>query len=235
MWGCANKIGWRCDGKHSELTKLACCSPFPFPPLFIWYFRMLFHTQTASLKRQYSCTSTWGEMLNYKEVSLTYKKEREWVKEGTLKGGGEKFRAWRIEHTATFHHQNSNEQLLRKKKSPEPCRFVSEGEKPVVRSNRPLIFLSCIKETILLGWYTREQALLIFTVYLMLFANVYMHLSGICPRLLFSIVHEYKAPLLSQYCVCACRKNYNILLFWQGFPGCHKPPEVATSGWSQSS
>lgn len=55
-----------------------------------------------------------------------------------------------------------------KKKGPEPCQFVSQGEKPAVRSNRPLIFLSCIKGTILLGGYTGEQALLIFTVYLIL-------------------------------------------------------------------
>ena len=55
----------------------------------------------------------------------------------------------------------------KKKKSPELCRFVSEGEMQTVRSNRPLIFLSCIKGTVLLGGYAGEQALLIFTVYLM--------------------------------------------------------------------
>lgn len=116
------------------------------------------------------------------------REQKELEKAGTPRGGAEKFRAWGIEQTATFHHQNSNKQLLRKKKKkkkkcPEPCRFVSEGEKPAVRSNRPLIFLSCIKETILLGGYAGEQALLIFTVYLVLSSNVYIHLGGISRRI----------------------------------------------------
>lgn len=50
----------------------------------------------------------------------------------------------------------------KKRKSPEPCRFVSKGEKSAVRSNRPLILVSCIKGTILLGRYVGEQAPLIF-------------------------------------------------------------------------
>lgn len=65
----------------------------------------------------------------------------------------------------------------KKKEKTEPCRFVSKGEKPVVRSNRPLIFLSCTKGATLLGGYESEYALLPFTVYLMLFSNVYISLS----------------------------------------------------------
>lgn len=133
-------------------------------------------------------------------------KKRAWlervklVKERTPKGGAEKFRAWGIEQTATFHHQNSNKQLFRKGgKKTEPCRFVSEGEKPVVRSNRPLIFLSCIKRSSLLGGYASERALLIFTVYLVLFANIYIHLSKIHPTM-----HDTEKPLSFDTIVFLC-------------------------------
>lgn len=55
-----------------------------------------------------------------------------------------------------------------KKKSPELCRFVSEGEKSAARSNRPLIFPSCIKGEgdALWGGRAGEAALLAFAVYL---------------------------------------------------------------------
>lgn len=54
----------------------------------------------------------------------------------------------------------------REKKEPELCRFVSEGEKSAARSNRPLIFLSCIKGSALWGGRAGEAALLMFAVYL---------------------------------------------------------------------
>ncbi len=101
-----------------------------------------------------------------------------------------KGRSWEIQSMRDWTDCNISSSKLqqaaiqeKKEKSSEPCRFVSEGEKPVVRSNRPLIFLSCIKGTILLGGYAGEHARLIFTVYLMLSANVYIHLHGICPKI----------------------------------------------------
>lgn len=101
-----------------------------------------------------------------------------------------KGRSWEIQSMRDWTDCNissSKLQLFKKEKkkrrSPEPCRFVSEGEKPAVRSNRPLIFLPCIKGTILLGGYAGEQALLIFTVYL---TNVYIHLHGISPKIHFA-------------------------------------------------
>lgn len=70
--------------------------------------------KTAAHPDANSLTS-WGEILNREEeVNQTW--ESELVKEGTPKGGAEKFRAWAIEQTATFHHQNSNKKLFRRRK-----------------------------------------------------------------------------------------------------------------------
>lgn len=54
----------------------------------------------------------------------------------------------------------------RRGRSPELCRFVSEGEKSAARSNRPLIFPSCVKGSALWGGRAGEAALLTFAVYL---------------------------------------------------------------------
>lgn len=130
--------------------------------------------------------------------------------------------AWGIEQTATFHHQNFNKQLLREKKSPELCQFVSEGEKPAVRSNSPLIFLSCIKWTVPSGRFAGEQYLLIFTVYLMVSPNVYKNPWGITAKIQ---LHMDTKPLCFAIImsVSACQTNYSILFLSHGFHRCHKP------------
>lgn len=118
MGECGNKIGWGCDGKHLELTKLAYCSPFRSIVTFICF--LLSHTSAFSSIRKLPAWS-YNQMQKavhpHKARSWTMKKKKTWEREGTLKGGAEKFRAWGIEQTATFHHQNSNKQLFRKKKA----------------------------------------------------------------------------------------------------------------------
>lgn len=136
-------------------------------------------------------------MLNFKEGSLTWESK-------TGKRKNTKGRSWEIQSMRDWTDCNISSSKLQQaaiqkggKKKTEPCRFVSEGEKPVVRSNRPLIFLSCIKRSSLLGGYASEQALLIFTVYLVLFANIYIHLSKIHPTM-----HDTEKPL-----------SFNIIVF----------------------
>lgn len=111
-------------------------------------------------------------------------------RERTGNRGNTKGRSWEIQSTRGLNRLQhfiiktpTSSYWEEKKWSPEPCRFVSEGEKSTVRSNRPLIFLSCIKGTILLGGYAGEQALLIFTVYLVLCTNIYIHLCGTSPKI----------------------------------------------------
>lgn len=128
MWVCGNKIGWECDAKHLQLTKLPHCSPFPSVITFISSRYILlspfpfshtsaFYTQTASLKHIQMQIAAHPHMrwdLELWRRSMPDLKDR--TGKRTPKGGAEKFRAWVIEQTATFHHQNSNEQLFRKKK-----------------------------------------------------------------------------------------------------------------------
>lgn len=97
----------------------------------------------------------------------------------------------------------------------EPCRFVSEGEKSAVRSNRPLIFLSCIKGTTL-GGCAGEQALLIFSVYLMLFTNVCTLLLGTSPNPKYTIQASVlhcrwrQSPPRHWFCLCRIIGNTDV-------------------------
>lgn len=230
MGVCGNKIGWECYGTHKEWTKLAYCSPFCDIVSFKYVHSPLFSSPNFLYTNCQPDTkpdenSHRGEILNHEEISQTW--ERKMVKEGTLKGGAEKFRARGIEQTATFHHQNSNKQLFRKKKCPEPCRFVSEGEKPAVRWNRPLIFLSCRKGNHTLGkihrWTSSSY------IHCLSYAlcqcihtppwNKSQNTLGFSPPIAFG----NKTLLLLFYCVCACQKSYSILFLWQGFRGFHNP------------
>lgn len=132
-------------------------------------------------------------------------RERESGKRRNTKG-----RSWErasgIEQPATFHHQKSNKQLFRKKRSPEPCRFVSEGEKPAVRSNRPLIFLSCIKGTTLgrIRWWTSSSYIhcLSYALCQCIHVPPWNQSQNILCRLLFRIANGYKTLVLWLYCVC---------------------------------
>lgn len=193
--------------------------PFPLFP----YLCFLLHTQTASLKHiqmQIAAHPHTRWDLELWRRSMPDLKDR--TGKRTPKGGAEKFRAWVIEQTATFHHQNSNEQLFRKKKRAlNRVDLFQRVKSQRWGSNRPLIFLSCIKGTILLGGYAGEQACLIFTVYLMLPANVYIYLIGISPQkhhaCFVSPMHMDTKPLRfsSIVSVCACQEDYSIFFPWK--------------------
>lgn len=135
-------------------------------------------------------------------------KKRAWLERVKLvkERKNTKGRSWEIQSMRDWTDCNISSSKLQQaaiqkggEKKTEPCRFVSEGEKPVVRSNRPLIFLSCIKRSSLLGGYASERALLIFTVYLVLFANIYIHLSKIHPTM-----HDTEKPLSFDTIVFLC-------------------------------
>lgn len=78
--------------------------------------------------------------------------------------------------------------------------------------------------------------LYLFTVYLMLSTNVYIHPRGSGPKIHYtsfcsSLQIEGKALVLWFYHVF--QKNYSISSLLQGFPGCHKPTEMTKCGLTQ--
>lgn len=97
----------------------------------------------------------------------------------------------------------------KKKRSPELCRFVSEGEKSAARSNRPLIFPSCIKGSALWGGRAGEAALLIFVVCLA--PRLRWHIHTYVRRCrLCSAARRHKAAILRAF-HRAFHRNYSVL------------------------
>lgn len=172
-----------------------------------------------------SLTSTWGEILNREEeVNQTW--ERELVKEGNTKGRNwesQSMRDWTDCNISSSKLQQAAIQM--EKKSPEPCQFVSEGEKPAVRSNRPLIFLSCIKGNHTLGricWWTSTSYIhcLSYTLCQCIHTPQWNQSQNTLCRLLFPTAYMDTKPLCFRSIVlsiCACQKNYSILFLWQDF------------------
>lgn len=131
-----------------------------------------------------SRTSTRGDIFNVKTKWARLAREREsWQKREHREElrNSEHERLNRLKHFIIKPPTSSYSEKRR-----EPCQFVSEGGKPAVRSKSPLIFLSCIKGTVLMRGYSVEQALRICTVYLILPASVYTHLGGISPKIHFA-------------------------------------------------
>lgn len=107
--------------------------------------------------------------------------------------------------------------------SPELCRFVSEGEKSAARSNGPLIFLSCIKGSVLLGRMCRWTSssyihCLSYALFQCIDTPPWNQLrKKYAVQASVSSPHKETKPLYFGF-YCAFQKNYSILFLWQGLP-----------------
>lgn len=139
-------------------------------------------------------------------------RERKRVKEGTPKGGAEKFRAWGIEQTATFHHQNSSySEKKKEKKKPWTVSICFGGWKAGGEIKQAFDISAMYKGNHTLGrirWWTSSSYIHCLS-YQCIHTPPWNQSQNTLCKILFPIVYGYKALVLWLYWVC--QKNYSIL------------------------